>query len=464
MGEFPKIHIDDLHVSLRPEELDSILGLRNTFDYFETLGTYVSSYLKLGWVVKLVIPDLDIALDVDFQQVREVWNQGLTDLAIKGLHTSLMVYTGKASNLLVMEVQGKNAEKALVFGRDWRARCVIQMSDEREQHFYTWPEKLIIPNQTPLESLDVQVFGEGGKVTLPPSLVPGVKDTIRWLVPPWESSPEPPTRRFMEFLEGYFLKEDHKILENEPEIPAWEEIYTQISSQAQLMQRLLTPAAEAEAYYRNLLQEARACGMKDNRFLLGLLWHAPMGPKCHDRGSLGWFQNLVEDKKLSHEVNSSQPLDHVANLINELSNTLKDLKKTKEKSISGSSMSPLPELSLPNQAGVENQCWPLNPGKYAVESGLEVIQPKTHESRGREEKSTVCFVHPTGHLPEEIPVNRKEYEAMIYELGRLGALQKFSKRFIRETDALKSKLETQRQQELEHLRQLVREKKNKGWW
>jgi hypothetical protein len=173
MTNSPRIRIDDLHVGVRPEEVDSIMGLRHTFDYFEILGNYVSSYLELGWVVKLVIPHLDIALDVDFRQVREVWNQGLTDLAVKGIHTSLMVYTGSASNLMVLEVQGNIAEKALVLGRDWRARCIIQVGEEKEQHFYTLPRVLRVPNISAVETLDIHIFGEGGKISLPPSIKTG---------------------------------------------------------------------------------------------------------------------------------------------------------------------------------------------------------------------------------------------------------------------------------------------------
>ncbi len=294
MSDSPKIHMDDVHVSVRPEEIDSILGLRNTFDYFEVLGNYVSSYLELGWIVKLVIPHLDITLDLDFRQVREVWNQGLTDLAVKGIHASLMVYTGSASNLMVLEVQGRNAEKALVFGRDWRAQCVIQAGEEREQHFFTWPQALTLPNQTALETLDVQVFGEGGKVTLPPSLVPGAGDPIRWLVPPWENPPCPPTPRLLDFLKGHFPAADLGNQQTEPDIPTWEEIFAHIASHARLMQTLLTPVTSSEDYYRTLLQEARAAGLQDQRLLLGLLWHAPLGTARHDPQSLQWFQDLLQ--------------------------------------------------------------------------------------------------------------------------------------------------------------------------
>ena len=89
---------------------------------------------------------------------------------MKGIHTCPMVYTGSASNLMVLEVHGKNAEKALVLGRDWRAQCIVQLGDDREQHFFTWPQVITLPDKAALETLDIQVFGEGGKVTLPPSL------------------------------------------------------------------------------------------------------------------------------------------------------------------------------------------------------------------------------------------------------------------------------------------------------
>jgi hypothetical protein len=49
-------------------------------------------------------------------------------------------------------------------------------------------------------------------------------------------------------------------------------------------------------------------------------------------------------------------------------------------------------------------------------------------------------------------------------LGRLGALQKMNNRFVRDADSLRAKIEGERQKEMDHLRQLVHEKKNKGWW
>ena len=62
------------------------------------------------------------------------------------------------------------------------------------------------------------------------------------------------------------------------------------------MQTLLMPATESEDYYRNLLREARASGLQDQRLLLGLLWHAPLGRSRHEPNSLEWFKDLIKEK------------------------------------------------------------------------------------------------------------------------------------------------------------------------
>jgi hypothetical protein len=391
MRNSPKKPSNDLHVSIRPEEIDSILGLRNTFDYFEVFGNYVSSYLELGWHVKLVIPHLGMALDVDFQQGPEVWKQGLTDLAIKGIYTCPVVYTGSASNLLVLEVQGGNAEKALVLGRDWRARCMVQLTDDREQHFFTWPQSIPLPEQAALETLDIKVFGEGGKVTLPPSPEPGGKDQVRWLTPPWESPPSQPTPRLVDFLKGHFPVAELKNRQAESDILSWQEILAQIASQARLMQTLLTPATESEDYYRSLLREARASGLQDQRLLLGLLWHAPLGRSRREPNSLKWFKDLIKENEPDGMPDPSQTQNQLTDLIKELSKTLTELKEK------------------------EN----LHKEDYK----------------------------------KEIPAKRQENEAEIDNLERLPAGQNNQgNKPLGET--LKAKIEAQRQGGIEHLRQL----------
>jgi len=364
----------------------------------------------------------------------------------------------------VLEVQGKNAEKALILGRDWRAQCVVQAGAEREQHFYTWPKAWKLPTQTVLETLDIQVFGEGGRVTLPPSLIPGAGDPIRWLVPPWESPPCPPAPRLFEFLKGHFSVEGLETQQSEPDIPTWEEIFAHIASHARLMQTLLTPVTSSEDYYRTLLQEARATGLQDQRLLLGLLWHAPLGTARHDPQSLQWFQDILQDRHDTPDIPQVQ--EQLADLIKELSRTLADLNKERESTLKDTFKIP---YSAPPQAdhfSLENKSWPTLSKQYTHtrEQGQKDSPTGRPQAFSTTEKQPMFFIHPSIHPQGEIPVNRKQYEAMIYELGRLGALQKYNNRFVREANSLKAKIEAQRQEEIDHLRQLVREKKHKGWW
>jgi hypothetical protein len=466
MSDAQKIHMDEVHVSVRPEEIDSILGLRNTFDYFEILGKYVSSYLELGWIVKLVIPHLDIALDIDFRQVREVWNQGLTDLAVKGIHACLMVYTGSASNLLVLGVRGKNSEKALVFGRDWRARCIMQAGEEKELHFFTWPQTLTLPDQTAFETLDLQIFGEGGKVALPPSLAPAAGEPVHWLVPPWENPPCPPTPRLMEFLRGHCEGADLGNQQAESEMPAWEEIFTHIASHASLMQTLLTPVASSEEYYRGLLKEARAVGLEGERLLLGLLWHAPLGSARHEPKSLQGLKDLLQETNKGSGLtpNISQVEKQLADLIQDLSMAVADLNKAREHNLQDTYKNPDSLASQPNHAGQEMKSWLTVPKNFTLGHVQESSFRSRSQSSATTERPSRYVVHPPIYPHGEIPVNRNQYEAMIYELGRLGAVEKINHRFVKEADSTKVKIEAQRQEEIDHLRQLVREKKNRKWW
>lgn len=470
MKESQKIHIDELHVGLRPEEIDSILGLRNTFDYFELLNNYVSSYLELGWLVKLVIPQFDVALDIDLREVREVWHQGLTNLALKGIHACLMVYTGPASNLLVLEVTGKSAEKALALGRDWRAACVVQVGEERERHFYTWPGSLPIPSEARMPNLDLQIYGEGGKVALPPSLPAGKADPIHWLVTPWENPPGPPGPRLLEFLRRHFPPTDASPRAEEDDILTWEEVLKCIMPHPRLMQTLLTPNADSEGYYQSILATAQEAGLEDPNLLLGLLWHAPLGAARQQAESLPWLRNLIisqrpptlEDQKENPGLNQVQK--QLADLINDLQKTVNGLKTEREKVLQGSFRQPhsfSEGLDQDFSTGRQQRRF-----SQTLDQEVHLPQaPAISRSPGPpREWPSVSVFQSSPFAQGEIPVNRKQYEAMIYELGRLAAMEKVNGRSARETSSLRAKIEAQRQAEIDHLRQLVRERKNKKWW
>jgi len=90
-------------------------------------------------------------------------------------------------------------------------------------------------------------------------------------------------------------------------------------------------------------------------------------------------------------------------------------------------------------------------------SGIGLSQPAWAEVY--EALSEVCrFSH------ENLVVERRRYEAMIYELGKLGALHDYFKRENRQNKALRTKLESQWTKELDYLRQLVGKKTKKGWY
>ncbi len=64
---------------------------------------------------------------------------------------------------------------------------------------------------------------------------------------------------------------------------------------------------------------------------------------------------------------------------------------------------------------------------------------------------------------DNLVVDRQRYEAMIYELGKLGAWQDFFKKQHRENKSLREKIEAQWAKELEFFRQLSSKNDKKGW-
>jgi hypothetical protein len=67
-------------------------------------------------------------------------------------------------------------------------------------------------------------------------------------------------------------------------------------------------------------------------------------------------------------------------------------------------------------------------------------------------------------------VERDRYEAMLYELGKLGAWHEIHQEHSRELKTLKEKIEAQQQKEISRLRRLCtqnqgqNQKKDKSWW
>ncbi len=156
--------------------------------------------------------------------------------------------------------------------------------------------------------------------------------------------------------------------------------------------------------------------------------------------------------------------NNLADLLKELSRTVADLNKERENSLKDTFKTPYASPPGPDHYSLENKS--CLPRKFCPtpEHGQEVRPHMSSLPGAPTEKPSRLFIQPSMYPQGDIPVNRKQYEAMIYELGRLEALQKFNNRFVREGNSLKAKIEAQRQEEIDHLRQLVREKKNKKWW
>jgi len=453
-----KISPDDLTAGIRPEEINRILNLKKSLGHTEALGTYVSRYQQLGWTLKAMTTEEQGSPELDFQQPPEVWSQRLADLALDGIQVNLAVCTGMPSNLMVLEVRGREAVRILSRQGEWRSRCVAQSGVDWEHHYYYSPPGWKPPAAFLLDSYQVQVFGEGGLVMVPPSLDPQVQEPIRWLQSPWETPPAHPAPGLVAFLQEQIPVVPGTPLTPEASLPNWEDVYGVISPHPTILQALLSPLADVQEYYDKLLQTALQAGVSEPQVLLGLLWHSPRGQARQSPDGLQQLRHLVAavTGRRSEDVWSRMSL-----LLTELSKTLATMKGPEAGTVPlavPSPAAPYPKARGTSQPPAGADPWETNlsrknggaPGK---------TRPGTMASEGEQAQPM------DGWLPTDtIIVNRHQYESMIYELGKLGAWNDIQKRYYKENNSLRKKFETQRQQEIDQLRQLLTEKNKKGWW
>ncbi len=225
------------------------------------------------------------------------------------------------------------------------------------------------------------------------------------------------------------------------------------------MQTLLTPATDSESYYQSLLNEARSAGLVDQGLLLGLLWHAPLGTARHEPNSLEWFKDLIKENDKDEILDPRQMQNQLTGLIKELSKTLTEIKEREN----------LPKENFKNSYSCppqtdhfkgENKSRPI----LSQHIDPEQTPPPSLSPDAKIERTLESFIKPSILPPAETQVKPKQNEAMIDELGRSGAGQKYTDRIVREGDCLKAKIEAQRQEEINQLRQLAREQKNRKWW
>lgn len=261
----------DFSVRLGQEEIGRIFNLKENLDLKDLLVTYAPHYQQLGWVLVGIKSPEGAPLELDLSQPAELWARQLSEMGADQGQINIGIRTGKASNLLVLEVNKGEGALSLDQWGDWRANCVAEMGGCREQHYYALPLEAQAPPSFFLAP-QVLIYGEGGLLLAPPSLEPQGREPWRWLRPPWESPPRPPEPAVWQFLKEYI-----PAALVQPEVLSWEEIYRIIAPHGAMLQTLLMPPTSQEAYYQGIINTALGLGLKDPALLFGLLWHAPHG-------------------------------------------------------------------------------------------------------------------------------------------------------------------------------------------
>ncbi len=437
--ETPPRKID---AGVREEEVCRILNLKNHLDYSDVLIKYTAKYLSLGWQLVAVTSRGQADLGLDFRQPESQWSQRMMELGLEGVQVNLGVRTGTASRLLVLEVHRQSSLFPFSQPGDWCSPCVAEIGREREQHYYEIPAGWRPPASFFLNAFQIMVFGEGGMVLAPPSVEPEAKANLRWLRPPWQTPPAPPAPILRKFLQTTSppAESDSPL---KPDLPAWEELYPLIVRRPKIMQALLAPAIGA-AYYEKLLDAALAAGLKDQRLLLALLWYAPQGDLRQQPEGLAVLQNLLARRMPQEDPEWwwKAPEEKVAPVG-------KESPLTGEKDKTG----PTPASpEAPPTAGAK----PGSPWRAPLAGALDL---KDAQGQMREWFSQLrqTWQEVLQFSQENFLVERRKYEAMIYELGRLGTWQEICRQKHRENQLLKEQLDAQHHRELNYLRRLLKQ-------
>jgi hypothetical protein len=426
---------------LKEAELNRIIHLKKNLDYSDALIQYAGKYRKIGWDLVAVNFRGEPVFDLDFHEAETVWGPRLADWGLEGQQVNLGVRTGAPSRLLVLEVHREESRAPFNQRGDWCSGCVAEVGMEREQHYYTLPKGWQPPASFFLESFQIMVFGEGGLILVPPSLDPRLQTNLRWLRPPWESPPTRPSQALCRFITENAPRFAAPQVKPLPEIMAWNKIYPAIQPHPRLLQALLAPAASPAAYYRTLLGEAQAAGLGDAALLLGLLWHAPLGEAREPWDKLAHLEEVVKQHLSGSE---EAPTEMAEGTESEAPGIAQPpgLPRPQTGSPAALSVAP-PSSASPGSVGPE--------GNGASTFGSGGCSPGWQEIFRLSQENLV--------------VERRRYEAMIYELGKLGALQEFLRKENRQNKALRDKLEGQWDAELKYLRQqLTTKKPKKGWY
>src|SRR5665647_2432940 len=130
------------------------------------LKTFTSAWFLVGIKSAEGAP-----LELDRSQPVELWARQLSEMGADQGQINIGIRTGKASNLLVLEVNKGEGALSLDQWGDWRSDCVAEMGGCREQHYYALPLEAQAPPSFFLAP-QVLIYGEGGLLLAPPSLEP----------------------------------------------------------------------------------------------------------------------------------------------------------------------------------------------------------------------------------------------------------------------------------------------------
>jgi hypothetical protein len=436
---------------IQEEEFCRILDLRKNLQVSDVLIQYMSHYLSLGWHLAAVNSQNQVNQFLDFQAPKETWSEKLIELSLDGIELNVGVRTGSASGLLVIEVHKEG--RVFPFRRgDWSSECVAEAGAQLERHYYELPESWQLPPSLLLEPFEVKVFGEGNLVLAPPSLEPRTQANWRWLKPPWDSAPSQPPPVLRKIIE--FTAPGPDSCRSAPLIPSWEKIYPAIAPHPTVLQALMNPAPSPESYYQHLLAAARAIGLKEPQLLLGLLWHAPLGDARERPQGWKYLQQLLNGGVLAGRLQGGGLQDDEPG---QSPATGERIRAIAEEPIpcADSRHSPPPVEEDYCSRGLSGHTviasdWPgdKQPAKSRKPSG-------PRHGSGESGDSWQEFVRAS---QENLIVERRRYEAMIYELGKLKVWQEICKQERRENKSLNLKLEAQLAREVDYLRHLLKKK------
>jgi hypothetical protein len=434
---------------IQEEEFCRILDLRKNLQFSDVLIQYLSNYLSLGWHLAAVNAQNRVNQFLDFQEPKETWSEKLIELSLDGVEVNVGVRTGAASGLLVIEVHKEG--RVFPFRRnDWSSECVAEAGSQLEQHYYQLPEGWQLPPSFLLEPFEVKVFGEGNLVMAPPSLEPRTQANWRWLKPPWDSAPSPPPPVLRKIIEVTAPGPDS--CRSARLIPSWEEIYPAIAPHPTVLQALMNPAPSPESYYQHLLAAAGAIGLKEPNVLLALLWHAPLGDARERPQGWNYLQQLLNHGALAGRLQAGPPQADAPDQPQATGAPIRALFQGPGRGVDSRPDPPPPE---------EDHCPRASSGPTALSSDWPgdpqpAPSPKTsgpHQGKGESADSWQEFVRAS---QENLIVERRRYEAMIYELGKLKVWQEICKQERRENKSLNLKLEAQLSREVDYLRSLLK--------